>query len=112
MNPFQEIYERDHGLHFSERLYDYAVSCMENEDGTRGAHWSVDDVAGYAKAKGYSLVRCNEYDLAYVMNMIYSDYKGAISDTTEAYFRLARAFLEDKDAPEGKAYLYWKAMHC
>lgn len=112
MNPFQEIYEKEHGRHFGKELYEYAVAGMENEDGTKGPHWSVEEAANYAKAKGLSLTRFNEYDLAYAMNMVYSDYKGAIPDNTESYFRVARAFLEDKDAPEGKAYLYWKAMRC
>lgn len=30
---------------------------------------------------------------------------------TEAYYKLTKAFVEDKDASEGKAFLYYKAMH-
>lgn len=44
------------------------------------------------------------------MNMVYSDYYGSIPDTAESYFKVAKAFLMDKDAPEGKAYRYYKAM--
>ena len=45
------------------------------------------------------------------MNMLYSDYYGAVPDNVESYFKMAKAFLEDKDAPEGKAFRYYKAMH-
>lgn len=48
--------------------------------------------------------------MAYVFNVMYSDYFGAVPNNVESYFKLANAFLEDKDAPEGKAYLYYKAM--
>lgn len=52
----------------------------------------------------------NRYDFAYVMNMMYSDYYGTVPDDAETYFRMAKAFIEDKDAPEGKAWKYYIAM--
>lgn len=111
MSLFEEIYEADHGHHFSEKLYKCATAKMVNEDGTIGPHWGVSEIENYAKGRGMTGGNYNEYDLAYVMNMIYSDYYGAVPDSTDNYFKLARAFLNDKDAPEGKAYLYWKAMN-
>ena len=106
-----ELYEHVYGHHFTSWKYDYAVSGFVNNDGTRGPHWTVSDVTGYAKSHGASYRNYNEYDLAYAMNMVYSDYYGVISDSVDAYYRTAIAFLEDKDAPEGKAFLYYKAMH-
>lgn len=44
------------------------------------------------------------------MNMLYSDYYGSVPDNVDTYFKMAKAFLEDKDAPEGKAFRYYKAM--
>ena len=41
------------------------------------------------------------------MNMIYSDYFGAISNEPLAYAKLAKKFLEDKDAEEDKALKYY-----
>lgn len=52
----------------------------------------------------------NEYDWNYVMNMIYSDYYGAITNDTSAYGKLAKKFLMDKDAKHGKAFHYYLAM--
>lgn len=105
-----ELYEHIYGPHFTDWKYDCAVSKLENADGSKGAHWKVSDVADYARSKGLSYKGFNEYDLAYVMNIMFSDYYGAVPDSTDSFFKLAVAFLEDKDAPEGKAWKYWKAM--
>lgn len=42
--------------------------------------------------------------------MMYSDYYGAISNDTNMYVKLAKKFLEDKDAKEGKVFCYYMAM--
>lgn len=105
-----ELYEHIYGNHFTQWKYDWAVGKLENKDGTMGAHWKVSDVTNYAKSHGASYRNYNEYDLAYVMNVMYSDYYGVVSDNVDTYYRLAIAFIEDKDAPEGKAFLYYKAM--
>lgn len=105
-----ELYEHIYGPHFTKWKYDWAVSKLENQDGTRGPHWTVPQVTDYAKSRGVEFTRFNEYDLAYVMNMVYSDYFGSVPDSTESYFKIAKAFIMDKDAPEGKAFLYYKAM--
>lgn len=36
-----KAYEAKHGPHFDEEHARKAVSKMENEDGSRGQHWSV-----------------------------------------------------------------------
>ena len=38
-----KAYEAEHGPHFNEEHARKAVSKMENEDGTRGPHWSIND---------------------------------------------------------------------
>lgn len=105
-----DIYMAVNGPHFDEDTFNKATSYMKNADGTKGPHWSVADVADYARSHGCTFSKYNEYDLAYAMNMAYSDYYGAISNSTDAYYKIAKAFLEDKDGPEGKAFRYWKAM--
>ena len=107
-----DLYMAVYGPHFSESTYTKAVNGLINNDGTTGPHWSAQQVLDYARSRGVTPgERFNQYDLAYVMNMMYSDYHGAVQDTTESYLRLASAFLTDPDAPDGKAFLYWKAMH-
>jgi hypothetical protein len=38
-----KAYEAEHGPHFNEEHARKAVSKMENEDGTRGPHWSIEE---------------------------------------------------------------------
>lgn len=87
-----------------------AVEALDNANGTKGPHWSVADITSYAKSRGLTYANFNEYDFSYVLNLMFSDYYGTVSDSVDTYFKLAKAFLEDKDAPVGKAFLYYKAM--
>ena len=101
------LYKEIHGCHFTEWLVEKATASMTNEDGTSGRHWTVEQTTSVAKSNGIIFEHFNEYDWNYVMNMIYSDYYGAVSNDTSVYVKLARKFLEDRDAPEGKALKYY-----
>lgn len=103
---YKEIYD----CHFSDWLLEKALSKMINEDGTMGGHWTLEQTNNVAKSLGVSFINFNEYDWNYVMNMIYSDYYGAVNNEASVYGRMARKFLEDKDAPKGKALKYYLAM--
>lgn len=75
---------------------------------------------GQSTLRYFKLVEVSEQELRsanqmqpnadYVLNMMYSDYYGAVPNDTNTYIRLALKFLEDKDAKEGKAYCYYMAM--
>lgn len=64
-----------------------------------------------AKQRG---ITCDPNDFWAVMNMMYSDYcqvaKRQSVDTPGFYADMAKAFLEDADAADGKAYLYWDCI--
>lgn len=104
------LYKEIYGKHFSEWLLEIATKNMVNEDGSYGAHWNLEQTNSVAKTLGIIFKEYNEYDWNYVMNMIYSDYYGAIQDEPTAYAKLAKKFLQDKDAKEGKALCYYLAM--
>ena len=104
------LYKEIHGCHFSDWLLQKATKYMANEDGTTGAHWTVEQTNAVARQNGITFEKFNEYDWNYVMNMIYSDYYGAISNDVSSYYKMAKKFLEDKDAKEGKALTYYWAM--
>lgn len=55
--------------------------------------------------KGY-----NRHDLAYVANMLFSDFYGVVGESADTFLKMASAFLDDKDGLEGKAYRYYVAM--
>ena len=104
------LYKEIHGCHFSDWLLDKALSKMYNEDGTTGGHWTVEQTTSVAKQNNIIFDKFNEYDWNYVMNMIYSDYYGAVPNETSSYVKLSKKFLEDKDAKQGKALAYYLAM--
>lgn len=83
---------------------------MINEDGTTGPHWSIEQTNTVARQNGVQFSNFNEYDWNYVMNMIYSDYYGAVPNDMSTYVKLSKKFLDDKDAPEGKALHYYLTM--
>ena len=104
------LYKEIHGCHFTEWLDEKATSKMINEDGSTGAHWTVDQTTSVAKQNNITFDKFNEYDWNYVMNMIYSDYYGAIPNELSYYVKMSKKFLEDKDAKSGKALTYYLAM--
>lgn len=80
------------------------VNEMQNADGTTGAHWTVEETSGVGVPDGISALCWNT-----VMNMMYSDYFDVADrygvNTPEFYAEMAKAFLFDKDAKQGKEKL-------
>lgn len=105
-----EMHEIVYDSHFDEDMAMYAVSKMENEDGSTGAHWNKAETDQVGANEGLAFDKFNKWDWYYVLNMIHSDYYKAIGGNTSMYFQLAKAWITDKDAPEGKAFRYWSAM--
>lgn len=101
------LYKMIYGCHFCEDLLKKALEHMVNEDGTKGGHWKIEQTNSVARSKGIMFDKFNEYDFNYVMNMMYSDYYGAVPNDTDTYYKMALKFLNDKDAPEGKAFKYY-----
>ncbi len=104
------LYKLVYGCHFNEWLYEIATSELENEDGTKGKHWSLADTTSVAEQNGIDFKHYNKYDWGYTMNMIYSDYYGSVPNDISVYVKMAKKFLFDKDSVEGKALKYYLAM--
>ena len=104
------LYKKVYGYHFSDWKLKEALDSMVNEDGTKGGHWTLDQTTMVAKQNDITFKSFNEYDWCYVMNMIYSDYYGAVPDELSSYVKLAKKFLEDKDSCDGKAFSYYVTM--
>lgn len=86
---------------------------IENSDGTRGAHFSKEEVKQMAQKHGIKFEDFSEFDLYLATNMMYSDYcdsLGAYTKNPDAYVKMAVDFLEDEDfegKPEEKLALYY-----
>lgn len=104
------LYIMVYGYHFNQEMLNDAISCMINDDGSTAPKWTVSETTQVAKNNGIVFKNFNEYDWNYVMNMIYSDYCNVLGDNLVSYIKLSHKFLDDKDAPEGKALRYSMCM--
>ncbi len=82
---------------------------MENEDGTTGPHWGVDQTTAIAESMGMTWEKVSRPCWWITMNMMYSDYSSVAEkygvSIAEFYADMARAFLMDKDGPGAKEKL-------
>lgn len=104
------LYTLVYGCHFSDWLLRRALESLDNEDGTKGAHWSLEETTDVASQYGIEFVGFDKYDWCYVLNMVYSDYYGAVPNDVSTYVKIAKKFILDKDAPTGKAFKYYVTM--
>lgn len=97
-----KAYEAEHGPHFNEEHARKAVSKMENEDGSRGQHWSIEETTALANQHGIRLDdKFNKYDWYVALNMVYSDYYKVIinianSNSSKFFVELAKAWICDR----------------
>ena len=99
---FRKMYEKAYGCHiYDEDLYNQAVSYLvwANDKG-KGAKWDVDTIVKLSDIN-FEDVPFYEYDYAYVVNMLWSDYCNIFTDTSY-YLKMAKQYLTDPDYP-GKA---------
>lgn len=82
---------------------------MQNADGTKGAHWTYEQVRKHMERYNVSFDPCAFYA---TLNMVYSDYfavakkYGVNKDCF--YIDIAKAFLMDADAKPDKLARYYK----
>lgn len=105
-----KLYIATSGYHFNESMLEEALESVVNDDGTKGPKWSLSETDSVANNNNISMKTFNQYDWNYVMNIMYSDYCEVLGDNTTSYIKLAHKFLNDKDAPEGKALRYYLCM--
>lgn len=109
-NVMSDIHIAVNGPYFDSESVMKAVSKLQNEDGTMGPKWTVQETTNAASSVGVSFDKYNMYDWHYALNSVYSDYCNVIGINQPVYFELAKAWINDKDAPVGKAYHYYKMI--
>lgn len=95
-----------YGPHFDEHLAKKAVGRLRNVDGTVGEHWSMEQTDSIAKQEKIR----HKADFYYVMNMLHSDYAEILGNDAATYVKLAKAYINDQDSPEGKPFILWLAQ--
>lgn len=100
--PFEEYLE-EHGPHFSKKLCEHAVHCMENADGTKHKY-SKEDVKVLLQRNGVTVKNASEYDCVYVANMAYADFFPEPLNSERAIAMYVKSYLDDPDGYEGIAF--------
>lgn len=81
---------------------------MVNADGTKGPYWTMEETDAIHAQHNLT---CDKLVWWAVMNSLYSDYCEALREsgasTPEVYVRLAKAWINDRDAVTDKAAAYY-----
>lgn len=96
---------RDYGDDMDNKLTKQEMKEWENDlvndDGSRGAHFSAEQIDQAARSIGIEPKEFGDGVLCMTVNMLYSDYAGVAKkfgvDRIEFYIELSKAFLRDKD---------------
>ena len=106
--------EKEHGyaMGANEFTHDTAkewTSSMHNEDGTKGPHWTMDQVKQVMSQRG---IKLDPVVFWAILNSIYSDYCAVIKkhgvNNIDFYVDMASAWINDKDAVKDKAGAYFE----
>lgn len=71
-----------------------------------GTKWGYDQVMQVANQYGISFDSFSPQSLFWAMNMLYNDYHQVLGNEVGSYVKMARAFLNDEDAPDGDAKVF------
>lgn len=112
-NANYKDYENYYAKDFNLESAKHWAAGLKNEDGTTGAHWTMEQTNAVAKEHGVKFEHITEYCWWITMNMMYSDYYAVAvkhgCNTPAFYADMAKAFLFDKDAksPREKISAYF-----
>lgn len=120
MTAFED-YTEQYGYHFNKKLYEWAVSMMEDRMGNRVTPMSKEQVNEFLRVQGVTIKNDKGWDVPYVYHMRKSDSFGG-SLTTDKQLALAVAeYQDDRDGNENQAfdcfvinsrakgvYIYWE----
>lgn len=108
----QGNHQQEDGQHLTREQAEQWVQSMRSGD-HRGGKWKYDEIRQYAQNYGVTGEQ-KVIDFFAVMNAMYSDYHKVARkfgvDKTDFYAELAKAFLDDDDAVEGKARVYYECI--
>ena len=93
----------------TEDMAEEWMHSIHNEDGTKGAHWNKEQIKQVMNQHG---IKKPLLDFWVVMNSLYADYCGVFkkhnTNHLDFYVDMATAWLDDKDAKEGKTARYFQ----
>lgn len=93
-----------YGFHFNKKLYEWAVSMMEDRNGDKVTPKTKEEVDSFLKTNGVTLKNNKGYDAPYVHAMLTADCWGSSYTTNQQLALGVRDFLDDKDGNPNKAF--------
>lgn len=104
-----EYYKDETPISFTKETAMEWTGDMENADGSKGPHWSMEQVRQVMEQRG---IDCDLLQFFAILNSVYSDYCAVAKkhgvNKIDFYVDLAKAWLDDKDAAEDKAARYFE----
>lgn len=98
----------DHAKHMDRAMAEEWMSMLENEDGTKGPHWTFEQAKTMMQQHNLSF---DPAEFWAVLNAIYSDDVAVAKkhgvNNPEYFIDRAKSWLNDKDAVDGKAAAYF-----
>lgn len=95
---------------FTKDMAEKWMKGLENSDGSRGPHWSMEQAKQVMASKG---VPGDPLPFFVALNAMYADYskvfkRHGVGDKLDLYVDMAKAFLEDEDAQPEKLARYYR----
>ncbi len=99
-----EEYLTDYGYHFNKKLFDFAVSLMEDRDGNPLEPWSKEQTNNFLSRFGVELIHNFGHDAAYVLNMARADYYGSSITEEPKLASYVKDYIDDIDGSDTRAF--------
>lgn len=99
-----EEYIGEYGRHFNSRLYEFAVSLMEDRDGKSVKPVEKEKVDAFLKSNGIELKNNLGHDAAYVFSMAKADFSGSSIADEKHLALFVKDYLDDVDGSETRAF--------
>ena len=97
------------GEELTEEMAHEWMEGLQNSDGTKGAHWTMEQTKQVMTQHG---IKLDPLEFWVVINSIYADYGKVLQrhnmNKVDVYADLARAWIDDKDAVGNKAAAYFE----
>lgn len=104
-------YGRSEGSPMTREMAEEWTRNMHNEDGTKGPHWTMEQVKQVMAQKG---IKYDPVEFYAILNAMYSDYCAVMKkhnvNNIDMYVALASAWLNDSDAVPNKAAMYYECI--
>lgn len=110
-SPQMGGYSHSEGTPMTKEMAEEWTRYMRNEDGTKGPHWTMDQVKQVMAQKG---IKYDPAEFYAIMNAMYSDYCAVFKkhgcNNIDLYIDLTAAWLNDQDAVPNKASMYYECI--